>query len=214
MRNMTISEIFSSIQGESSYAGMPCTFIRLAGCNLRCSYCDTPSAYEGGYDMTGDALVRTVEEAGLDLVEITGGEPLLQPGVFDLVRVLLDGGRTVLIETNGSLDISGIDERAVVILDVKTPGSGMSEKMDFRNLERIRTHDEVKFVVTDRGDYEWATDIVRAYHLFRRCRVLVSPAFGLVRPGDLARWIIHDRLPVRLNLQLHKYVFGPETSGV
>lgn len=211
---MTISEIFSSIQGESSYAGLPCTFIRLAGCNLRCSYCDTRFAYEGGYHMTSEALVRTVEEAGLDLVEITGGEPLLQREVLELARVLLDEGRTVLIETNGSQDISGIDERAVVILDVKTPGSGMSERMDFGNLERIRSHDEVKFVVTGRGDYEWATDIVRTHRLLHRCRVLMSPAFGIVRPDDLARWIIHDRLPVRLNLQLHKYVFGSETRGV
>lgn len=211
---MTVSEIFSSIQGESSYAGLPCTFVRFAGCNLRCSYCDTTYAYEGGYHMTIEALVRKVEEAGLDLVEITGGEPLLQREVFDFVRVLLDEGRTVLIETNGSRDISGIDERAIIILDVKTPGSGMSEQMDFGNLERIRSHDEVKFVVTGRGDYEWATGIVRRHRLLHRCRVLVSPAFGIVRPDDLARWIIHDRLPVRLNLQLHKYVFGSETSGV
>lgn len=211
---MTVSEIFSSIQGESSYAGLPCTFVRFAGCNLRCSYCDTTYAYEGGYHMTIEALVRKVEEAGLDLVEITGGEPLLQREVFDFVRVLLDEGRTVLIETNGSRDISGIDKRAIIILDVKTPGSGMSEQMDFENLERIRSHDEVKFVVTGRGDYEWATGIVRRHRLLHRCRVLMSPAFGIVRPDDLARWIIHDRLPVRLNLQLHKYVFGSETSGV
>jgi 7-carboxy-7-deazaguanine synthase len=211
---MRICEIFTSIQGESSFAGMPCTFVRVTGCNLRCLYCDTSYAYDEGYELTGKEIFRKIKNAGLYLVEITGGEPLLQEEVYPLIQLLLGEGQKVLIETNGSQSISGIDRRAVIILDIKTPGSGMSDSIDFSNLDGIRKHDEVKFVITDRNDYEWAKDIIRTFHLIQKCNLLISPAFGYVRPDDLARWIIDDKLPARLNLQLHKYIYGPEKRGV
>ena len=211
---MKISEIFTSIQGESSFAGMPCSFVRLTGCNLRCSYCDTSYAYEDGYELTGEEVMRKVRNTGLNLIEITGGEPLLQKEVFHVIRVLLEEDRTVLIETNGSQNIRGIDRRAVIILDIKTPGSGMSDKMDLSNLDEIGKHDEVKFVVTDRNDYEWAKDIISTFRLVQRCTVLISPAFGFLRPEDLARWMVDDKLSARLNLQLHKYIFGSARRGV
>ncbi len=211
---MKITELFTSIQGESSFTGMPCFFIRLSGCNLRCSYCDTAYAYDNGYEVDEKEIVRKIGDAGLNLVEITGGEPLLQDGVSRLMTALIEEGRTVLLETNGSRSIRGLDRRAVIILDIKTPGSGMSDRMDFSNLDEIGQHDEVKFVVTARNDYEWAKDIIGAFSLTQRCGILVSPAFGFVRPEDLARWMIDDRLPARLNLQLHKYIFDSERRGV
>jgi 7-carboxy-7-deazaguanine synthase len=211
---MKICEIFASIQGESSFAGMPCTFVRLTGCNLRCTYCDTRYAYEEGYEMTGEELIRKIGQAGLNLVEVTGGEPLLQKEVHHVMRMLLDEGRTVLIETNGSQNIREIDRRAVVVLDIKTPGSGMSDRMDLSNLGEVGRHDEVKFVITSRNDYNWAKDIISTHHLAGRCTLLISPAVGLVRPEDLAVWMVDDRLPARLNLQLHKYIFGSGRRGV
>lgn len=211
---MKICEIFTSIQGESSFAGMPCTFIRLTGCNLRCTYCDTSYAYEEGYELSGEEVIREIRHAGLNLVEITGGEPLLQKEVHHVMRMLLDEGRTVLIETNGSQNIREIDRRAVVILDIKTPGSGMSDRMDFSNLGEVGRHDEVKFVITSRNDYDWAKDIILTFNLAGRCTLLISPAMGLVRPEDLAVWMVDDRIPARLNLQLHKYIFGSERRGV
>jgi 7-carboxy-7-deazaguanine synthase len=211
---MKITELFTSIQGESSFTGMPCFFIRLSGCNLRCSYCDTAYAYDDGYEVDEKEIVRKIGDAGLNLVEITGGEPLLQDGVSRLMTALIEEGRTVLLETNGSRSIGGLDRRAVIILDIKTPGSGMSDRMDFSNLDEIGQHDEVKFVVTARNDYEWAKDVIGAFSLTQRCGILVSPAFGFVRPEDLARWMIDDRLPARLNLQLHKYIFDSERRGV
>ena len=211
---MKICEIFTSIQGESSFAGIPCTFVRLTGCNLRCSYCDTTYAYEEGYELSGEDVIRKVRNAGLNLVEITGGEPLLQEEVCQVIPKLIEEGRTVLIETNGSLRIKGIDRRAFIILDMKTPGSGMNDKMDFSNLDVIGKHDEVKFVITNRDDYEWTKDTIRTFNLIQKCNLLISPAFGFVRPDDLARWMIGDKLPARLNPQLHKYIFGSEQRGV
>ncbi len=211
---MKVSELFASIQGESRFAGMPCTFVRLSGCNLRCTYCDTTYAYSGGFECSEDEIVHRVEQAGLGLVAITGGEPLLQGDVYRLIRRLLDDGRTVLVETNGSRSITEVDRRAVIVLDVKTPGSGMSGEMNFSNLEQVRDRDEVKFVVTDRRDYDWAKEIIEEFRLAGKCHILVSPAFGIVRPEDLARWMIADRLSARLNVQLHKYVFGAEKKGV
>jgi 7-carboxy-7-deazaguanine synthase len=208
---MKICEIFTSIQGESSFAGLPCTFVRLSGCNLRCVYCDTQYAYDEGYDISLDELVAQVHHAGVDLIEITGGEPLLQVrDVQDLMNRLTDDSYTVLIETNGSLSIKGLDDRFIVILDIKTPGSGMNHQMDFSNLQHLKPQDEVKFVVCSREDYEWSKKIVSEYHLIKTSRVLFSPAFGTVKPDELADWILADRLPVRLNLQLHKYIFKQE----
>ena len=205
---MKVCEIFTSIQGESSYAGMPCTFIRMTGCNLRCSYCDTKYAYNEGRELSEEDIIGEVKRYGISLVEITGGEPLLQKEVFHLIKKLLDEKYKVLIETNGSMNIKDVDKRAVVILDIKTPGSGMSEKMDLSNLENIKSTDEIKFVVTNRTDYEWSKDIIYRYNLINKCHLLLSPAYGILPPEDLARWMIEDRLKARLNLQLHKYIFG------
>ena len=211
---MKICELFTSIQGESSFAGMPCFFIRLSGCNLRCSYCDTTYAYEDGIEFTEEEILKKVRNAGMNLVEVTGGEPLIQPEVYHMIQMLLEEGRSVLLETNGSQSIRGVDRRAIIILDIKTPGSGMSGRMDFSNLDAIGKRDEVKFVITDRNDYEWAKDIMHTFRLAQKCSLLISPAFGFTRAEDLARWMIDDRLPARLNLQLHKYIFGSEKRRV
>jgi 7-carboxy-7-deazaguanine synthase len=211
---MKVCEIFTSIQGESTYAGMPCTFIRMTGCNLRCSYCDTVYAYEEGTEFSEDEIISRVDRAGLKTVEITGGEPLLHGGIPSLVTRLLESGYTVLVETNGSQDIRNIDRRSVIILDVKTPGSGMSGSILQSNLEVLKDRDEVKFVITDKEDYEWAKNLIRKYSLPERCTVLFSPAFGILDPSALSTWIMADKLDVRLNLQLHKYIYGPHLRGV
>jgi 7-carboxy-7-deazaguanine synthase len=211
---MKVCEIFRSIQGESSYAGMPCTFVRLSGCNLRCTYCDTAYAYEEGVELTEDEIISEVSLIGCGLVEVTGGEPLFQKGTIHLLERLLNEGHNVLLETNGSLSIMDVDPRATVIMDVKTPGSSMSGEMDLMNLDYLKPSDEVKFVIVDRADYEWARAFVAAHGLADRCRVLFSPAFGLVDPMDLSSWMLHDRLNVRLGLQLHKYIFGPDRRRV
>lgn len=211
---MNICEIFTSIQGESSYAGLPCTFIRLTGCNLRCAYCDTTYAYAEGSERSVEEVACVVRDSGVKLVEITGGEPLLQEDVYPLIERLLNSGYTVLVETNGSMSIREIDRRAVLILDIKTPGSGMSGEMDFSNLAYLKQTDEIKFVLTGRADYEWVKAIMSSYALGEKCHVLLSPAFGNLSPEQLAGWILEDRLAVRLNLQLHNYIFGPGRKGV
>jgi 7-carboxy-7-deazaguanine synthase len=211
---MKVCEIFSSIQGESSFAGIPCTFIRLTGCNLRCSYCDTPYAYYEGQELTVDEIIRKVQRTGINLVEITGGEPLLQNEAHLLIKRLIDEGYKVLVETNGSQDIKQIDKKAIVILDIKTPGSGTSKEMDFSNLDYIKSSDEIKFVITNREDYEWSKDIIQKYKLMERCKLLLSPAFGTLPPENLAKWIIGDKLKIRFNLQLHKYIFSSEQRGI
>jgi 7-carboxy-7-deazaguanine synthase len=211
---MRVCEIFTSIQGESSYAGVPCTFVRMTGCNLRCSYCDTQYAYTEGGERSEEDILSEINRAGMRLVEITGGEPLLQREVYSLIEKLAEIGCKVLVETNGSQSIKEIDSRAVVILDIKTPGSGMSEKMALSNLDIVKQTDEVKFVITDGADYEWAKELIYEYNLLDKCRILFSPAYGLLYPEDLARWMIADRLQARLNLQLQKYIFGPERRGV
>jgi 7-carboxy-7-deazaguanine synthase len=212
---MRVCEIFSSIQGESSRAGMPCTFVRLSGCNLRCAYCDSKYSYDEGTELSVEEVFRKVEEAAIRLVEITGGEPLLQKDeMVRLVRRLLDSDYCVLIETNGTLPIGVIDRRAVVIMDLKAPGSGMSKMNDYTNLGHLKKTDEVKFVICDRDDYTWAKKVVQEYGLSERCTVLFSPAFGLLAPRSLAEWILADRLDVRLNLQLHKYIYGPHERMV
>lgn len=211
---MKVCEIFASIQGESTYAGIPCTFIRLTGCNLRCSYCDTVYAYDTGTELKAEEIIDKVKSFGLKTVEITGGEPLLQEDVLALIKRLLDNNYKVLVETNGSRDISKIDKRAVIILDIKTPGSAMSGEMMLSTLEHLKSEDEVKFVITNREDYVWATNFIKEYALPRKCTVLFAPAFGMLEPKYLSRWIIDDRLEVRLNLQLHKYIYDPEARGV
>lgn len=211
---MKVCEIFASIQGESSYAGVPCTFVRMTGCNLRCSYCDTVYAYEEGTELAEDEIIEKVHAMGLRTVEITGGEPLLQIGVIPMTKRLLDHGFRVLIETNGSQDIRHVDRRAVLIPDVKTPGSGMANTFLMSNLGLLRPEDELKFVITGREDYEWSRNFVKDHSLTGRCTLLFSPVFGMLHPRDLSRWIMEERLEVRLNLQLHKYIYGPDVRGV
>lgn len=211
---MRVCEIFASIQGESTFAGIPCVFIRLTGCNLRCSYCDTAYAYDDGTELKAEEIIDKVKNFGLKVVEVTGGEPLLQNGVPELIRRLLDNNYKVLVETNGSRDIRNIDKRAVIILDIKTPGSGMSGEMMLSTLVHLKPEDEVKFVITNREDYIWARNFITEHSLPRKCKVLLAPAFGMLEPKYLSRWIIDDRLEVRLNLQLHKYIYDPETRGV
>ncbi|MBI5026396.1 MAG: radical SAM protein [Nitrospirae bacterium] len=204
---LKVNEIFKSIQGESTYAGLPCVFVRLAGCNLRCSYCDTAYAYYDGREMSGKEIFSKIKDYKIKLVEFTGGEPLLQKDIYPLISSLLDKGYKVLVETNGSISIAGLDRRAIVIMDIKTPESGMSEKMDFKNLNLLKEKDEVKFVVMNREDYSWAKGIIEKFGLIKKCHVLMSPAFGLVKPDTLASWILRDNLPVRLQLQIHKYIW-------
>jgi 7-carboxy-7-deazaguanine synthase len=194
---------------------MPCTFVRVSGCNLRCSYCDTKYSYDEGAELSVENIFKKVEEAAVRLVEITGGEPLLQnEEMTSLTGRLLDADYRVLIETNGTLAIGAIDRRAVVIMDLKTPSSGMSAKNDFSNLGHLKKTDETKFVICGRDDYMWAKKIVLEYRLPQRCTVLFSPAFGSLEPRSLAEWILADRLDVRLNLQLHKYIYGPHERMV
>lgn len=212
---MKVCELFTSIQGESTYAGIPCTFIRLSGCNLRCSYCDTTYSFEEGSELSIATIMDKVADEGLGLVEITGGEPLLQHDeAVDLTKQLLDFGYKVLIETNGTMDISSLDKRVVVIMDIKTPASTMSERNDLSNLAYIKPADELKFVICDRNDYEWSKKMIIEQDLSKRCTVLFSPAAGRIEARELAGWILHDRLGVRLNMQLHKIMYGPDARMV
>jgi len=224
--SLRITETFFSIQGESTHAGLPCFFIRLAGCHLRCRYCDTEYAFKGGETRTIDDLLDETRRLPTKLVQVTGGEPLLQTRVHDLMSRLCDEGYEVLLETSGACDVSTCDPRIVRILDLKTPGSGESERNLWSNLDVLTTRDEVKFVICDRTDYEWARDVVRDRDLTSRCGVvLFSPAVaqppgdeipGLpaLPPRDLVAWILDDRLTVRLQLQLHKFIWDPQTRGV
>ncbi len=211
---MEVTEIFSSIQGESTFAGLPCTFIRLTGCNLRCSYCDTSYAFEGGTNLEIDEIVRRVKDAGIFLTEITGGEPLLQEESYHLMKRLLNEGYNVLLETNGSLSLEAVDNRAIKILDLKCPGSGMCEHMDFSNMELLTNQDEVKFVIGDRMDFDWAREVICTYDLVKRCKVLISPQAQYLEARVAAEWILEEKLPVRLQLQLHKFIWPGVEKGV
>jgi 7-carboxy-7-deazaguanine synthase len=213
---LRVNEIFCSIQGESSYAGYPCVFIRVTGCNLRCSYCDTRYAYDEGELLEVSEILDRVKAHHCSLVEVTGGEPLLQEDTPLLVTRLLEDGFTVLMETNGSLDISRIDPRCFRIVDVKCPSSGEAEHLDFENLGRLTARDELKFVVGDRADYEYARQILQQVkdRYIRVGHVHFAPAFGEITPEALASWILEDHLPVRLNLQLHKFIWDPDQRGV
>jgi 7-carboxy-7-deazaguanine synthase len=212
---LTINEIFFSIQGESSYAGRPCVFVRLTACDLRCSWCDTPYAFHEGRKMSVDEVVAAVDEVGCQLVEITGGEPLLQADVYPLMEGLLARGRTVLLETGGHRSTADVPAAVVTILDVKCPGSGESAKNDWTNLDRLRPHDEVKFVVKDRTDYEYARDVIARHDLARRAAAVhVSPVHGVMDARTLAEWVLADKLAVRVQLQLHKYIWDPAARGV
>jgi 7-carboxy-7-deazaguanine synthase len=212
---ITINEIFYSVQGESSYAGQRCVFVRLTACDLRCSWCDTPYAFYEGRKRSLDDVLAEVDRFDCTLVEVTGGEPLLQEGVYPLMNALLDRGKTVLLETGGHRSTSRVPEPVVTIVDVKCPGSGEAAKMDWDNLERLRPHDEVKFVIQDRADYEYARDVIVRHGLARRAAAIhMSPVHGVLNPRTLSEWVLADALPVRVQLQLHKYIWDPSTRGV
>jgi len=212
---LTVNEIFYSIQGESTRAGQPCVFVRLTACDLRCSWCDTPYAFHEGRKASVDDVLAEVEGYGCPLVEITGGEPLLQEDVYPLMDRLLARGRTVMLETGGHRPVTRVPTAVVKIVDVKCPGSGEADKNDWANLERLAAHDEVKFVIKDRTDYEFAGDVVRRYGLASRCAaILYSPVHGVLDPKTLSEWMLADHVPARLQLQLHKYIWTPDTRGV
>jgi 7-carboxy-7-deazaguanine synthase len=212
---LVVNEIFHSIQGESTHAGRPCVFVRLTGCNLRCDWCDTEYAFSEGRRMAVEEVVEQVAAYRCPLVEITGGEPLLQEPVYPLMGALLERGHTVLIETSGASDVSRIDPAVIKIMDLKCPGSGESEKNLWSNLDYLTARDEVKFVIADRADYEWARAVVRDHALAERVRaVLLSCAFGRLEPARLAAWMLEDRIPARLQLQIHKHIWPPDARGV
>lgn len=211
---LKINEIFYSIQGESTYAGLPCVFVRLAYCNLRCTYCDTQYAFYEGKDMTIDQIVEQVQRYNSHLIEITGGEPLLQENVHLLIKQLLALDYEVLLETGGHLDIARVDPRVKRIVDVKCPSSGEAQKMHWPNLTILNHHDQVKFVIGNKQDFDYALQVVQKYELIKRCPVLFSPVFGQLENRKLAEWILASGLPVRMQIQLQKYIWSPDQRGV
>lgn len=212
---LTINEIFHSIQGESRRAGEPCVFVRLTACDLRCSWCDTPYAFHEGSKRTLEAVVAEVEQYGCPLVEITGGEPLLQDEVYPLMERLLESGHTVMLETGGHRSIARVPRAVLKIVDVKCPGSGEHARNCWENLDLVAPHDELKFVLKDRGDYDYAVDVVRRHAVLGRVgAVHFSPVHGVLDARVLSEWVLADRMPVRVQLQLHKFIWSPETRGV
>jgi 7-carboxy-7-deazaguanine synthase len=212
---LTVNEIFYSIQGESTYAGRPCVFVRLTACDLRCSWCDTEYAFYEGRKRTLDDVMAEVELHNCPLVEVTGGEPLLQEEVYPLMERLLAAGRTVLLETGGHRPIARVPRAVIKIVDVKCPASGEADRNDWNNLQALAPHDEVKFVIQDRNDYEFARDVVRRHGLPGRCgAIMFSPVHGVLDPRILSEWMLADEVPARLQLQMHKYIWPHETRGV
>jgi len=213
---LRVNEIFYSIQGESTFAGFPCIFIRLTGCNLRCTYCDTKYAYEEGDDVPLDRILATVKKFACSLIEVTGGEPLIQDETPDLISALIKNGYTVLLETNGSQDISTVDTKCTRIVDIKCPSSGMDNNNYWKNLDYITPNDQLKFVIAHRQDYLYAKKVLDAAAIKRKRKLLInfSPVFNAIDLKDLAGWILEDNLPVRLQIQLHKYIWGEHTKGV
>lgn len=212
--SLVVNEVYASIQGESTHVGEPCVFVRLTGCNLRCVWCDTSHAFHEGERRTVENIVAEVLAYELPTIEVTGGEPLLQPAVLPLMTALADAGKRVLLETSGSLDISQVDPRVVRIVDVKCPDSGEVDRNRWDNMEHLRPQDELKFVLAGRRDYEWARREIRERNLTDRCRILLGPVWGSLEPQDLVRWILEDRLAVRFQVQLHKYIWSPDARGV
>jgi 7-carboxy-7-deazaguanine synthase len=212
---VTVNEIFYSVQGESTYAGQPCVFVRLTACDLRCSWCDTPYAFHEGRKRAVDDVVAEVERYECPLVEVTGGEPLLQEEVYPLMHQLLSKGKTVLLETGGHRSTVRVPEPVITILDVKCPGSGEADRMDWDNLARLRPRDEVKFVVKDRADYDYARGVIDRFGLAGRAAAIhLSPVHGVLDSKTLSEWVLADRLQARVQLQLHKYIWPPDTRGV
>jgi 7-carboxy-7-deazaguanine synthase len=211
---MRITEIYASVQGETQYAGLPCTLVRTTGCDLRCTYCDSAFSFYGGRDMTLDEILAEVARLGAPLVLLTGGEPMLQKELPALAARLLEGGHRVMIETSGAHPLDALPADVVRIVDVKTPGSGESHRMRWEALDGLRPRDAAKFVLTSEDDYRWATDVIRERRLAERTEVLLSPMHGRLPPEQLVSWMLRDRLPVRLNLQIHKYIWSPDARGV
>jgi len=212
---LVVHEIYASIQGESSHAGLRCAFIRTTGCNLRCVWCDTPQAFYGGTRVPRRVVLERALALGTPLVEVTGGEPLLQPATFVLLSELCDAGRTVLVETSGEADVARVDPRVHKIIDLKAPGSGESRRVRWSNLAHVTARDELKFVLADRADYEWMRAAIREHDLTARTpHLLASAVFGRLATRELVRWVLEDALPVRVQLQMHKYVWPPDATGV
>ena len=211
---LKVNEIYKSIQGESGFVGYPCTFVRLTGCHLRCVWCDTAYAFYEGREMSVEKVVEEIKTFGIPLVELTGGEPLLQEDAFELIRRLLNLNYQVLIETSGAVSLKNLDTRAVKIMDVKCPGSHMTEHMIWENFDYLKDRDEVKFVIKDRHDFDWACDIIQKRELQNKVHLLFSPVFGELEPQRLAEWILGKNIQVRMQLQIHKYIWNPEMRGV
>jgi 7-carboxy-7-deazaguanine synthase len=211
---MRITEIYASIQGETQYAGLPCTLVRTTGCDLRCTYCDSAFSFHGGSDMELAQILTAVRDLGTPLVLLTGGEPMLQREIVPLAELLLQAGYRVMIETSGAHAVDGLPAEVVRIVDVKTPGSGEGGRVRWDVLDGLRRQDAVKFVLTSEADYRWAADVVRSRRLDEKTEVLLSPVHGGLDPRDLVAWMLRDRLVVRLNLQLHKYIWSPDARGV
>jgi len=209
-----INEIYLSVQGESTHTGLPCIFIRLTGCNLRCSWCDTAYAFHEGKNMSIDEILQKVENFGIHLVEITGGEPLMQDNIYTLIRRLIEKGYKVMLETGGSISLERVPKDVIKIMDLKCPGSGEQEKNNLDNLKLLAPHDEVKFVILDKKDYEWSRDIIKKYKINETAHVLLSPVFDKLELKEMVKWILEDRLPVRLQTQLHKIIWDKNTIGV
>lgn len=212
--HLLIHEIYRSIQGESTFAGLPCVFVRLAVCNSRCVWCDTPHAFHQGEWLPVEEVLRRALALDCPLVEVTGGEPLLQDDVLPLMTKLADAGRTILLETSGAVDVAGVDPRVHVIMDLKCPDSGECENNYWPNLNRVKPTDEIKFVVASRRDFDWMVATVRRHNLAGRFTVLVSPVFGKVEPRELAEWVLTSGLPLRLQMQMHKLIWDPAARGV
>jgi 7-carboxy-7-deazaguanine synthase len=212
---LVVHEIYRSIQGESTFAGLPCAFVRLTGCNLRCTWCDTPQAFYGGTRLRRAEVLARALALGTPLVELTGGEPLLQPGALPLMSELCDAGRTVLVETSGEADVSRVDPRVHKIMDLKAPGSGEHHRNRWSNLEHLKPGDEIKFVLADRADYEWMRGTIRERRLGEGgIALLASTVWGKLSPKELVAWVLEDALSVRVQVQLHKIIWGAETQGV
>ena len=213
--SLVVHEIYASVQGESSFVGIPCTFVRLTGCNLRCAWCDTEQAFYGGKRMRREAVREEALRFGTPLIELTGGEPLLQPGTIPLLREFCEAGRTVLLETSGEADVSRVDPRVHKIMDLKAPGSGESHRNRWSNLLHLTKRDEIKFVLADRVDYEWMRGVIAERQLNGiGCTLLASPVWGKLNPKDLVQWVLEDGLNVRVQVQLHKVIWGAAAQGV